>query len=150
MALAYRDMDTAEHSRQVGDLCVAAANDLMPQKDIFVLEIAGLLHDIGKLGVPDEILRKTGTLTHEERIIMQQHTRLGYQMLHNSRSEVMRLGAIIALRHHERFDGTGYPDGLMGDTIPLEAQIVAVADVFDALTTSRPYKPAWDTDRGLQ
>ena len=107
---------------------------------------ASRLHDIGKLGVPDAILRKPGKLTQDERSVMEQHTRFGHQILQSSASDVLRTGATIALRHHERWDGQGYPDGVAGDQIPLEAQVVSVADVFDALTTARAYKPAWSIE----
>ncbi len=105
------------------------------------------MHDVGKLGTPDHILLKPGKLTAEEFVIMKQHASIGYEILKGSASPYMQLAATIALSHHERFDGTGYPNGLTGEDIPLVGRIVAVADVFDALSSSRPYKPAWDIDR---
>jgi hypothetical protein len=100
--------------------------------------------------VPDEILRKTGALTEDERKVMQQHARFGFRVLQAAGSNLMRLAAVIALRHHERYDGKGYPDGLAGDAIPVESQVVSVADVFDALTTARPYKPPWSNEKAFE
>ena len=104
---------------------------------------AAPLHDLGKIGVPDSVLGKPGALSREEWDGMRRHTTIGYELLRNQASPVLQLGAEIALSHHERWDGTGYPRGLRGADIPLSGRIVALADVFDALTTVRPYKPAW-------
>ncbi len=107
------------------------------------------MHDIGKVGIPDHILLKPGKLSAEEFAIMKRHAILGYDILADSNSEMLQAGAQIALSHHEKYDGSGYPHSLVGDDIPLFARIVAVADVFDALTSERPYKMAWDVDRAL-
>jgi len=145
------DQNISNHLKRISSYSAAIARELNWSDEAAArLATASKLHDLGKIGVPDQILKKTGALTEEERTTMQQHTRLGYHILENSASEIMRLGAVIALRHHERYDGTGYPDGLVGDAIPIEAQIVSIADVFDALTTARPYKPAWPTDKTVQ
>ena len=101
------------------------------------------MHDVGKIGIPDYILLKPGKLTPEEFEVMKGHSKIGYELLKDSRSEIMRAGAEVAISHHEKFDGTGYPHGLKGNHIPLFGRIVAVADVFDALTSERPYKRAW-------
>jgi two-component system response regulator RpfG len=114
-----------------------------------VIEMAAPMHDIGKIGIPDAILLKRGPHTPEEREIMRRHTLIGYEILRHSDSKYLRLGADIAIGHHERYDGNGYPKGLAGDAIPIAARIVAVADVFDALTSVRPYKSAWPLTRAL-
>jgi putative two-component system response regulator len=104
---------------------------------------AAPLHDIGKVGISDTILLKPGPLTADERTVMQTHTTIGFKMLSNGKSELMRVSQRIARSHHERWNGSGYPDGLMGENIPLEARIVAVADFLDALTHERPYRGEW-------
>ena len=114
-----------------------------------LIEMAAPLHDIGKIAIPDSILLKPGPLTEEEIAVMRRHPRIGHELLSGSQNRFIQTGALIALRHHERYDGSGYPDGLVGDEIPLEARIVAVADVFDALISPRPYKQAWDIDAAL-
>jgi two-component system response regulator RpfG len=108
------------------------------------------MHDIGKIGIPDEILRKPGRLTHCEFEIMKKHTQMGYEILKDSPSEFLQMGAVIALSHHERFNGTGYPHRLGGQDIPLPARIVSVADAYDALTSARPYKPKWSLEKTLE
>jgi len=108
------------------------------------------MHDIGKLGTPDHILLKPGPLTPEEFDIMKRHAVIGYEILKDSQSRVLRAGAVIAHSHHEKFDGSGYPQGLAGEAIPLHGRIVAVADVFDALTSERPYKKAWEVARAVE
>ncbi len=110
---------------------------------------ASPMHDIGKLSVPDSVLLKPGPLTPEERLVMQEHTTAGAKLLAGSGIPLLDVAARIALSHHERFDGRGYPHGIAGEKIPLEARIVAVADVFDALTSKRPYKDAWSVEEAL-
>jgi two-component system response regulator RpfG len=114
-----------------------------------VLEVAAPMHDIGKIGIPDAILLKEGPLSKPEDETMRTHPRIGYDILKGSPSKYLSMGAIIALGHHEKFDGSGYPNGLHGDDIPLVARIVAVADVFDALVSERPYKHAWPVHEGI-
>ena len=104
------------------------------------------LHDVGKIGLPQELLSKPGRLTHEEMETIKSHSVIGYRMLEGSPWPVMQCAARIALSHHECWDGTGYPQGLAGEQIPLDARIVAVADVYDALMSQRAYKPAWEED----
>jgi two-component system response regulator RpfG len=104
---------------------------------------------MGKIAIPDAILLKPGPLTEDEIVVMRRHPRIGHELLSGSQNRFIQAGAVVALRHHERYDGSGYPDGLMGEGIPMEARIVAVADVFDALISPRPYKTAWSIDASL-
>lgn len=147
-AMEYRDWETGGHilrmatySRLIAEQ-VGVGPDLSPDQ-VFK---AAPLHDVGKIGVPDHILLKPSSLTESEFHEMQRHARIGYEILRDCRGDILRLGSTIALTHHERLNGSGYPQGLKGDDIPLVGRIVAVADVFDALTTSRPYKKAWAWD----
>jgi len=140
----FRDDDTNQHAQRVGRsaAAIAAALGLTPE----VLELLGpaaALHDIGKIAIPDSILRKPGPLTPGEFAVMQTHTSIGARMLAGSRFPVLQTAGTIALTHHERFDGAGYPAGLAGEAIPIEGRIAAVADVFDALTSDRVYRPAF-------
>jgi response regulator RpfG family c-di-GMP phosphodiesterase len=139
-----RDNYTGQHVKRIGQYAALLARELA-QDDEFcrLIEYAAPLHDIGKIGIPDAILRKSGSLTTEEWEVMKTHPRLGHDLLADSPAPAMQLGATIALNHHEKFDGSGYPAALNGDRIPLAARIVTVVDVFDALMSKRPYKPAW-------
>lgn len=138
-ALELRDHETEGHSRRVVQYTQSLAKKLgVPEQQMAAMMRGALLHDIGKIGIPDHILRKPGPLTADEWDIMKAHTRNGYEMLRPI--EFLRDAAPIILHHHERFDGTGYPDGLMGQVIPLGARIFAVADAYDALTSDRPYR----------
>jgi two-component system response regulator RpfG len=111
------------------------------------IELAAPMHDIGKVGIPDGILLKNGQLEEEELSVMRSHTIMGYEILKGSPSRYLQMGATIARHHHEKYDGSGYPDGLEGALIPLPARVVAVADVFDALMSERPYKLAWPLEK---
>lgn len=117
---------------------------------VHLLEVAAPMHDIGKIGVPDYVLLKEGPLTPLETEVMRTHPRIGYDILKGSPSKYLSMGAIIALGHHEKYDGTGYPNGLHGEDIPSVARVVAVADVFDALVSERPYKHAWPIDEAIE
>ncbi len=140
----YRDDDTGEHCRRVGELCYEIAIEHgLPSKQADILKLAAPLHDIGKVGIPDAILRKKGKLSLEEFEEIKRHTWIGARILADSRTEILQVAHEIAMSHHERWDGEGYPQGLAGESIPLSGRIVAVADVFDALTHSRAYKQAW-------
>ena len=121
----------------------------MFEDEVRMIELAAPLHDIGKIAIPDSLLMKPGPLDENERKRMQQHPSIGYQLLEDSHNRFIQIGARIALHHHERYDGSGYPHGLAGKDIPLEARIVTVADVFDALISPRPYKRAWGVDEAL-
>ncbi|MDZ7735772.1 MAG: response regulator [Gammaproteobacteria bacterium] len=122
----------------------------LSEEQCHVLEYAAPMHDIGKIGIPDNILKKPGKLDQDEFKRMKQHTLIGYEILKDSPSPYLQMGAVIALRHHERYDGTGYPDAIKGENIPQVARIAAVADVFDALISKRIYKKAWATDEALE
>jgi PAS domain S-box-containing protein/putative nucleotidyltransferase with HDIG domain len=145
-AAEFRDDDTGTHTRRVGDLSVTIAQRLgLPEAEIELIRLAAPLHDVGKIAIPDAILGKRGKLTLEEFDEMKTHTTIGAQMLAGSAFALLEVAQQIALTHHEQWDGSGYPAGLAGEAIPIVGRIVAVADVFDALTHSRPYKPAWRT-----
>ena len=148
LAAEYRDDDTREHTRRVGARAARLAARLgVDAVQVDLIGQAAPLHDVGKLGVSDAILLKPGPLDEDERTRMQAHTEIGRRILAGSSSPVLRLAEEIAHTHHERWDGTGYPRRLAGEAIPLAGRIVAVADVFDALTHVRPYKPAWPAQR---
>jgi putative two-component system response regulator len=140
----FRDDQTGQHMLRVGRYCELIARRLgWPQERCERLRLASELHDVGKVAIPDHILRKPGKLTDGEFEVMSSHTNVGYRLLVDSDSDLMRLAATIALSHHERWDGSGYPGGLAGTAIPPEGRLVAVADVFDALTSHRVYRPAF-------
>jgi putative two-component system response regulator len=143
-----RDDDTGKHTLRVGYVSSLITTTLgQSQQAADMIRLAARLHDIGKIGIPDQILLKPGKLTNEEYSLMKEHTTIGAEMLSGSSSPLMRLAEEIASSHHERWDGKGYPRGLAGRDIPLSGRIVAVADVFDALTHERPYKDAWHFER---
>jgi len=138
------DETTGKHIIRVASYAKTIAKELgMDEEYQDLIYHASPLHDIGKIGISDSILNKKGKLNEDEFLKMQQHTEFGHQMLHKSESKYLRMGAEISLSHHERFDGKGYPNNLEKEDIPLSGRIVAIADVFDALTTARPYKKAW-------
>lgn len=149
IAAEFRDDDTGEHTQRVGLTAglIAAAMDLDPG-EIDLIRTAAPLHDVGKIGIPDSILLKPEKLTDDEFEIMKSHTTLGARILSGSRYPVLQAAEEIALTHHERWDGNGYA-GLRGPSIPLRGRIVAVADVFDALTHERPYKDAWPPEKAI-
>jgi two-component system response regulator RpfG len=147
----FRDEETGNHVLRMAQYSRVIAQAMsMSAEEAETIELAAPLHDLGKIGLPDQILLKTGRLTPDETLIMQRHPIIGYEILKDSQSKYVRMGALIALGHHEKYDGSGYPYGLVRDHIPLPARIVAVADVYDALTTRRPYKQAWDSDAAFQ
>lgn len=147
----YRDPDIRWHVRRIsGYSRVLARAAGLPPDEVRTIELAAALHDVGKVGVPPEILFKPGKLTDEEFAITREHCALGHQLLSGAASPLVQRAAEVALSHHERWDGTGYPHGLAGTAIPRSARIVAIADVFDALTTRRSYKPAIGVEQSLR
>lgn len=149
-AAEHRDADTGTHILRMSCYCQLIARELqLSQADQELLRDAAPMHDIGKVAIPDRVLLKPGKLDPEEEALMQRHAALGHELLGSSTSPLLQAGAAIALGHHEKFDGSGYPQGLKGDAIPIFSRIVAVADVFDALSSDRPYKQAWSMDEAL-
>ncbi|MDP1607657.1 MAG: response regulator [Rhodocyclaceae bacterium] len=143
-AAEFRDPETGAHLLRMSNYTRLIAERLgLPRTDVELIFEAAPMHDIGKVGIPDAILLKPGRLDEAEFVIMKRHAEIGHQILGDSTSDLLRAAAEIALTHHEKFDGSGYPRGLAGAAIPLHGRIVAVADVFDALTSERPYKRAW-------
>lgn len=140
----YRDEQTGNHIVRMAKFSRLICEELkLSEEDCDLIELSSPMHDIGKVGIPDVILLKQGALSQEERTVMKRHPRIGFDILKDSPSKYLRMGSVIALGHHEKFDGSGYPSALVGEDIPVAARIVAVADVFDALTSIRPYKAAW-------
>jgi putative two-component system response regulator len=143
-ASEFRDDDTGQHTRRVGELSADIAEALgLPPEEVELIRRAAPLHDVGKIGIPDSILLKPGRLTPDEYELMKTHARIGAQLLSGGTSQLMSTAEVIARAHHERWDGSGYPEGHAGAAIPLSARIVAVADFYDALTSDRPYRRAW-------
>jgi putative two-component system response regulator len=150
LAAEYRDDDTQEHAWRIGRISALLASRLgLSDRKVELIRRAAPLHDIGKIGISDTILLKPGRLTDAEFEVIKTHTTIGAEILSGSQSPLLRLAQRIALSHHERWDGAGYPGGLSGERIPLAGRIVAVADVFDALTHERPYKDAWPVDKAV-
>lgn len=146
----YNDSDTGEHIWRMAAYSHALAMAMGWDKECAeLLKMAAPMHDTGKIGIPDSILKKPNKLNDTEWGIMMQHSRIGYDILSKSDAPVFKLAAEIALHHHEKWDGSGYPHGLAGENIPESARIVAIADVFDALTMARPYKEVWSVERAL-
>jgi putative two-component system response regulator len=149
-AAEYRDPETGAHILRMANYSHLIARNLGLPEDLqeMILQAAPM-HDLGKLGTPDHILLKPGRLTPDEMDIMKRHASDGHEILKGSTSPMLQMAARIALAHHEKYDGSGYPNGIKGEDTPLEARIVAVADVFDALTSERPYKKAWEIERAV-
>ena len=147
IAAEFRDSSTAQHIQRMSHYCELLARRYgLSHERCDLIRTASPMHDIGKIGTPDHVLLKPGKFTPEEFKVITQHTEIGYRILAGSDSELLKIAAVIAWTHHERYDGTGYPRGLKGHDIPLEGRITAIADNFDALTTQRVYKPAYDFD----
>jgi putative two-component system response regulator len=150
-AAEFRDPETGAHIQRMSNYSHLIAMQLgLPKVEQELILRAAPMHDVGKIAIPDQILLKPGKLDDAEFTIMKTHAEKGYEILRGSRSNLLDVAAVIAHSHHEKFDGSGYPRGLKGEDIPLHGRIVAVADVFDALTTERPYKKAWTLDRAVE
>jgi putative two-component system response regulator len=150
-AAEYRDDATGEHAKRVGDISAEIAMQMgLNEMKVEMIRLAAPLHDLGKIGIPDAILLRPGRLNDAEMAVIRRHPLIGAAILEEARSPIMKMAREIALSHHEWWDGTGYPEGLKGEAIPLAARIVAVADVFDALTHDRLYKEAWTEERARE
>lgn len=150
-AAEFRDPETGAHIQRMSSYSQLIAQQLgLPQDEQELILRAAPMHDVGKIAIPDRILLKPGKLDEAEFTIMKTHAERGWEILRESKSHLLDVAAIIARSHHEKFDGSGYPMGIKGEDIPLHGRIVAVADVFDALTTERPYKKAWEIERALE
>ena len=146
-AAEFRDDDTGQHTRRVGEMAALLAQALgFPKAQVEVIRRAAPLHDVGKIGISDTILLKPGKLTEDEFDTIKTHAAIGAKLLSGGRSDFVKTAEIIAGSHHERWDGNGYPNKLAGESIPIEGRIIAVTDVFDALTNERPYKKAWPVE----
>lgn len=147
-AAEFRDPETGAHIQRMSNYSRLIAEQMgLSSVDQEVILRAAPMHDVGKIAIPDHILLKPGRLDPDELVIMRTHAEKGYEILRGSKSDLLDIAALIAWTHHEKWDGSGYPRGLKGEEIPLFGRIVAVADVFDALTTERPYKQAWEIER---
>jgi putative nucleotidyltransferase with HDIG domain len=147
----YRDDNTADHTERVAELAAHLAKGLgLPDRAVWLIRRAAVLHDVGKIAVPDDILLKPGRLTDEEFEVVKTHATLGARVVAGAESDVLQTAERIVRHHHERWDGTGYPDALAGEDIPIEARLVSVADVFDVLVHERPYKESWTVEAAAE
>jgi putative two-component system response regulator len=151
LAAEYRDQEFGGHILRISSYSALIAEKLgWAAEEVHKLRLASPMHDVGKIGIPDNILLKPGILTSGEFELMKTHTTIGAAILEGAESEIMRIGREIALTHHERWDGTGYPEGLQGESIPLRGRIVGLADVWDAYTSKRHYKSGSSTEKALE
>ncbi len=151
IAAEFKDIDTGAHIERVSRFCALLGRLYnLPPGEIEILRHASPMHDVGKMGIPDGILMKPGKLNEKEWEVMKQHTVIGSRILEGSNSQLLKAGELIARTHHEWWDGSGYPNGLTGEEIPLMGRICAVADVFDAVTNERPYKPAYSNEDAVE
>lgn len=150
-AAEYKDNQTGLHVIRMSHYCRVIGEAMgMPEDQVEILLNAAPMHDVGKIGIPDRILQKKGKLTAKEWELMRRHPEMGAEIIGRHESDVLAMARVIALSHHERWDGSGYPEGLAGEEIPFTGRIVAIADVFDALTSERPYKDAWSVDEAVR
>jgi putative two-component system response regulator len=150
-AAEYRDNETGQHVQRMSLFCARLGKEFgMTEKECQMLQLASPMHDIGKIGIPDGILLKPGPLTDGERKIMETHTTIGGEILGGGKSKLMKMAETIALTHQEKWDGTGYPKGLKKEEIPLVGRITAICDVFDALSSKRPYKVAYPIEEAME
>jgi putative two-component system response regulator len=150
MASEFKDEDTGDHIIRIGEYSRVMAQELgWEQKRVEIIYYAAPMHDVGKIGIPDKIMLKPGKLTQDEFEVIKTHTTIGARLLSRSKSGILKMAREIALCHHEKFNGTGYPSGLAGTKIPLSGRIVAIADTFDALTSKRPYKDPYPPEMAL-
>jgi len=151
MAVEFRDEDTGAHIERIGRFSTLLAEQIGMDEELCARMVhAAPLHDVGKVAIPDAILLKPGSLTAQERAIVETHAEEGHRLLKGSSSAILDLAATIALSHHEKWDGSGYPRGVVGEAIPIEGRIVAIADVFDALTSDRVYRKAFAVDEAVK
>lgn len=150
-AAEFKDEDTSKHTQRVGYYSALIAHYYgMDEAMVEQVRLTAPMHDAGKIGIEDAILQKPGKLTDTEFVRMQEHPLIGYELLHDEKDELLQMAAVIAKEHHEKFDGSGYPHGLKGEDISIYARMTAIADVFDALTSARPYKEAWSFERAVE
>ncbi len=151
LAVEYKDQFTGRHIVRMSRYSALIAEKMgLPEHDVLTILCAAPMHDVGKIGIPDHIISSPNRLTQDEFSIMKRHTVIGAEILANAKSQILCLAGQIALTHHERWDGTGYPRGLAGDAIPLAGRIVALADTFDALTSKRSYKDPFPVDHAAE
>src|SRR3546814_896293 len=149
-AIEYRDAGTSAYLERMSRVAGLIAEGLgLPEDEVRTIELSAPLHDIGKIAIPDAVLMKKGPLDDDELEVMRRHPVIGHELLSDRHNRFIRIGGVSERGPDERYDGSGYPDGLAGEDIPWPARIVAVADVFDALISPRPYKPAWSIDEAL-
>lgn len=151
LAAEYKDNETGMHVIRISYYCRIMATAIgMNKEEVDLILNASPMHDIGKIGIADNILRKPGRLNDEERAVMERHAEIGAQIIGKHDNPLLDMARTVALTHHEKWDGTGYPQGLKGNDIPLAGRIVAIADVFDALVSKRPYKDGWPFEKAVE